>query len=138
MYYFDNWVFGNFTLTNELFVRALLGPETCLPVTSKLCEKLILLFPIMFDDNLILSVAYFVADFNLLSCQSGNFTFTLWYWIFLHQYQINMYSASTKLNTFAVPCENGFFYFFSNEDIVVFRGCYRLPVKVFLSFLNPH
>ena len=34
--------------------------------------------PIMFDDSLkIISVSFFIADFNLLSCEFDNFTFKI-------------------------------------------------------------
>ena len=40
----------------------------------------ILLVPIVFDDHVrVKSVAFFDADFNLLSCECDNFIFTLRY-----------------------------------------------------------
>ena len=42
--------------------------EICLSVNSRLREKLVSLVPITFDDNRrFTSVAFFVANFNLLS-----------------------------------------------------------------------
>ena len=53
---------------------------TCLLVNNNLCEKLVssLELPIIFDDNLkTTSVSFFIADFNLLSCEFDSFTFKL-------------------------------------------------------------
>ena len=74
----DRKMFDTFSLTKKFFSKALQRLEAYITVNSKLCGKLVSLVPIMFDDNLrVMSVAFFVADFNLLSCQSESFTFTL-------------------------------------------------------------
>ena len=40
---------------------------------------------IIFNDNLkTTSVSFFIADFNLLSCEFGSFTFKLFYWVNLY------------------------------------------------------
>ena len=75
---FDNWVFDNLISIDELFAKALWIFETCLFVNNNLWGKLISLSPIMFDNNLnTTSVSFFIADFNLLSCEFDNFTFKL-------------------------------------------------------------
>ena len=38
----------------------------------------------MFGDSFrVISVVFFIADFDLLSCESDNFTFTLLYYVIL-------------------------------------------------------
>ena len=51
----------------------------CLAVSNNLCRKLVssLELPVIFDGNFrVTSVSFFVADFNLSSCESDIFTFT--------------------------------------------------------------
>ena len=70
-------VFDNFTLTDELFPKALQRHKTCQSVICELCRKLISEEPVIFDDSpRVTSVELFVADFNLLSCEIDNSTFT--------------------------------------------------------------
>ena len=48
-------------------------------------EKLVSLSPIMLDDNLkTTSVSFFIADFNLLSCEFDSLTFKLLYCVILY------------------------------------------------------
>ena len=64
----DSWVFNNFILGHEFF--------------PKLCGKLVssLESPITFDERFKVSSATFlIPDFDLLSCELGNFTFKLLY-----------------------------------------------------------
>ena len=51
-----NWVFDNFILADELFVKALQSLETCLLVNCNLCGKLFLLLqaPTAFNEMLFL------------------------------------------------------------------------------------
>ena len=66
---FDNCTFDNLISAAELFAKVLWIFETCLSVNNNSWGKLVLLLPIMFDDNLnITSVSFFIAIFNLLSC----------------------------------------------------------------------
>ena len=68
----DNWAFDSLILIDELFVKDLQRPATCLPVINNLFGKLVSSseLPIIFHDNLkITSVSFFIADFNLLSCE---------------------------------------------------------------------
>ena len=61
--------------------------------------------PIMFDDNLkTSSVSFFIADFNLLSCEFDSFTFKLLYCVIL--YIVNQLIKIKIYKTFTVPCEN--------------------------------
>ena len=54
---------------------------TCVLVNNNLCGKLVLLSPIIFDDNLKTTpVSFFIADFSLLSCDFDSFTYKLLYY----------------------------------------------------------
>ena len=88
---FDNWVFENLILTDELLENALRMLETCLSVNNNLWGKLVssLESPIMLGDNLITtSVPFFIADFNLLSYEFDRFTFKRLYWAILYYYEL--------------------------------------------------
>ena len=81
-----NWVFENFMLTDEPFENALRSFETCVLVNNNLCGKLIssLESPTTFDGRCkVTLVSFFIADFNLLSCELDNFTFNVLYWVIL-------------------------------------------------------
>ena len=55
---------------------------TCISVSNNLCEKLApsLELPIILNDSLsVISGSFFVADFNLLSCELDNIKFTVLY-----------------------------------------------------------
>ena len=83
----DNWVFENFTLTDERFFKALGILETCVSVNNNLCGKLVssLEFSTTFDERFkVPSVPFFIADFKLLSCELKNFTFYVLYWVILY------------------------------------------------------
>ena len=74
----ENWVFDNFMLVDDLFAKALRRFSTCLLVNNDLWGKLISLSPTIFYDNLkTRPVSFFIADFDLLSCQFDSFTFKL-------------------------------------------------------------
>ena len=83
----DNWVFENFILPGEPFVKTLRIFETYVSVNNSLCRKLVssLEFPIKFDKRFkVTSVPFFIADFNLLSCELENFLFKVSYWVILY------------------------------------------------------
>ena len=50
---------------DKLFAKALKRLETCLLISNRLYRKLILLVPIILDDNF--KPTFFIADFNLSS-----------------------------------------------------------------------
>ena len=82
----DNWVFDSLRV-GELLAKALRKFVTCLLVNNDLDGKLVsfLGLAIIFDDNLkTVLVSFFIADFNLLSCEFDSFTFKLFYWLILH------------------------------------------------------
>ena len=65
-------------LAEEPFENALQNFETCVLVSDKLCRKLFssLESPATFHESFkVTSVSIFIPDFNLLSCESDNFTF---------------------------------------------------------------
>ena len=67
-----NWVFDDFTSAEEPFETALRSFETCLLVNNNLCGKLFpsLEQPTTFNKNFkVTSTAFFISDFNLLSCE---------------------------------------------------------------------
>ena len=81
---FDNWVFDNLILADELFAKALRRFETCVLINNNLLGKLFSLSPIILDDNLKTeAVSFFITDLNLLSYKFDNFTFKLLYWVIL-------------------------------------------------------
>ena len=78
---FDNSIWA------DKFTRALWRFQAFVLVSNSLWGKLASSseLSIRFDDKLrALSVSFFVADFNLFSCEFGNFTFTDWYWGILY------------------------------------------------------
>ena len=82
-----NSVFDNFMLADELFAWALRGLETWVLVNNNLCRKLFLSLesPAIFDEWFkVIFVSFFIADFNLLSCELDNFTFNVFYWVNLY------------------------------------------------------
>ena len=86
----DNWLFDNLILVDESLAKALQRFETCLSVSNNLWGKLVLLSPIMFDDNLKTTlVSFFIEDFNLLSCEFDSLTFKLLYCVVLYWYKLN-------------------------------------------------
>ena len=84
MYNLDHWVFITFIVAHEPFVKTLRIFETYALVYNNLCGKLVLSleFPIIFDKRFkVISVPFFIEDFNLTSCELDNFTFNLLYWV---------------------------------------------------------
>ena len=82
---FDNWVFDNLILADELFAKALRRFETCVLVNNNLWGKLFLLSPIILDDSLkTTAVSFFIANLNLLICEFDNFAFMLLYCVILY------------------------------------------------------
>ena len=62
--------------------------ETCVLLNSSLREKSFssLESPTVFDEIFkVTSVPSFIPDFNLLSCDLGNFTFKVLDWVFLYR-----------------------------------------------------
>ena len=81
----DIWVFDNSISVDDLPPIALRRFATCLLVNNYLWGRLVSSSPIIFDDNLkTTSVSFFIADFNLLSCEFDSFTFKLLYWAILY------------------------------------------------------
>ena len=79
---FDNRVFESLMSVDELLVKALRILETCMFVSNNSCGKLVLSLesPIMLGDNPITtSISFFIADFDLLSCEFDSFVFKRWY-----------------------------------------------------------
>ena len=76
------FAFDNLISVDVWVAKALRRFGTCRLVNNNLCWKLVSSseLPILFDDNLkTTSVPFFVADFNLLSCEFDNFTLKLLY-----------------------------------------------------------
>ena len=88
-----NWVFDNFILFEELFLKALWSLETCVLVHNNLWGKLFLSLeaPTTFDEIFkVTSVPIFIRNLNLLSCELDNFTFKMLYWVILYCYYIKV------------------------------------------------
>ena len=76
---------------------------------SKLvCQLIIIsLLPLMFDYSVnTASVSFFIADFNLLSCEFDSFTFKLLYCVIFILIKIKPLYDNCIYKTFTVPCEN--------------------------------
>ena len=87
----NNWVLDNFTSADELLAKVLQSFETCLPIGGKFYGNMVLSLKstIIFDDrSKVTQVAFFIADFNVLSCELESFAFTLFYWAILFWYYI--------------------------------------------------
>ena len=72
------WIFNNFILAEELFAKALRSFETCVLVNNNLCGKSFssVRSPTTFAERSeVTLVPFFIADFNLLSCELDHFTF---------------------------------------------------------------
>ena len=77
-----NCAFDNLISVDVSLAKALRIFATCLLLNNNLCGKLVSSseLPIIFDENLkTTSVPFFIADFNLLSCEFDNVTFKLLY-----------------------------------------------------------
>ena len=99
------YAIDNFTLADEPFAKALRSFETWVLVNNNLCGKLFssLESSTTLDENfIVISVLFFVPDFNLLSCNLENFTFKVLYWVVLHWYYIE---RKYNYNTLTVSCE---------------------------------
>ena len=84
-----NCASDNLISVDEWLAKALRRFATCLFVNNNSSSEL----PIIVDDNLkITSVSFFIADFNLLSCEFDNFTFKLLYCVILY-YTKNYYAT---------------------------------------------
>ena len=87
--------------------------------------------PIMLGDSLITtSFSFFIADFNLFSCEFGNFVFKQLYCVILCYYELKSQLYS---KTFMVPCENSKMVSFASsviKNIVVFLALSKLAVKL--------
>ena len=82
----DIWIFDEFLLTNELVSKSLWRIATSLLVSNNVCGQLVswLELPIIFDRNLeVISISFFIVDFNLFNCEFDNYTFTLSHWFVL-------------------------------------------------------
>ena len=74
-------------MADEPFSKALQSLETCVLTYNKLSGKLFssLESTAAFDEGFKLaSRPYFIPDFNLLSCEFGNFAFKVLYWVILY------------------------------------------------------
>ena len=79
-----NWVFENFILAKELFAKALWRVDTYALANNNLWEKLFssLESPTIFEERFqVPLLPFFIADFNLLSCELDNFIFNVLYWV---------------------------------------------------------
>ena len=84
-------------LAEELFAKALRSFETCVLVNNNLCGKSFssVRSPTTFAERSeVTLVPFFIADFNLLSCELDHFTF-----------KVLKQKKKKNYNTFTVPCE---------------------------------
>ena len=81
-------------LADKAIAKASQSFETCVLPNNYLCGKSIssLESPTIFDERFqVTSVPFFIADFNLLSCELDNFTFEVLYWFtFTLKIKINL------------------------------------------------
>ena len=94
----EKWAFENFILADEPFAKTLRTFETYVSVNKNLYGKLVspLEFPIKFDERFTVTlVPFFIANFNLLSCKLGHFTFNVLYLVIL--YYINILLKQNKI-----------------------------------------
>ena len=74
----DSWFLKKFILVVETFAKVLRIFETCILVRNNLCRKLALSLAssIAFVERFrVTRVPFCIPDYNLLSCESDNFTF---------------------------------------------------------------
>ena len=84
LYILDSWIYDNL-ITDELLPKVLRSFEICLSLSNNLCRKLVssLVLPIIFHDSFrVIPASIFVDDFNILSYELDNFTFTLLFTLF--------------------------------------------------------
>ena len=83
----DNCFFNNFILADELFAKSLWSLENCVLVKNNFCAKSVssIESPTTFDERFkVTLVPFFIHDFNLLSCELGNFTLKVFYCVILY------------------------------------------------------
>ena len=82
----DTWVLDNLISVDDLSAKALPRFPTCLLVNKNLWGKLVSSSSKISDDNRkTTSDSFFIADFNLLSCEFDSFRFKLLYCVFLYK-----------------------------------------------------
>ena len=84
-----NWIFQIFILSTEPFAKTLQSLKTCVLFDNELSKKLVssLELPIKFDERFkVMSVLFFISNFNLLSCELDSFTFKMIHWVFSYWY----------------------------------------------------
>ena len=75
----DGWVFDNFVLVDEPFLKALLSSKAFYQL---IIASLIIKSPIIFNKSFrVTSVLFFITYFNLLSWELDKFTLTVLYWV---------------------------------------------------------
>ena len=93
----SNWVFDNFILAEELFAKTLQSLKTCVLVNNNLCGNIVLIIRI--NSNILSKFLQYLFLFQILI---DNFTFKVFYWVFLYWYYIK---RKQFFNTFTVPRE---------------------------------
>ena len=79
-----NWGFDDFILAEKLFAKSLWNLKICVLVNNNVCRKLFLSLqlPITFEERFkVTSVTFLIPYFDLLSCELGNFTREVLYWV---------------------------------------------------------
>ena len=116
---------------DDLSTKALQIFETCLLVDNNLWGKLVSSSPIIFNHNLkTTSVLFFIADFNLSSCEFDSFTF------YTDKNQIIQRSCTQENCTyknFTVPCEKSKTVSYASsiiKNIVVFLALSKFGIKL--------
>ena len=103
----DISVFDNLISVDKQFAKALPRFTTYQLVNNNLWEKFVSSSPTIFDDSLkATSDSFFIADFNLLSCEFDSFTFKLLYCVIFILIRIKLIQQNRIYKTFTVPCEN--------------------------------
>ena len=131
----DIWVFDKLISVDDLSAKALRIFETCLLVDNNLWGKLVSSSPIIFNHNLkTTSVLFFIADFNLSSCEFDSFTF------YTDKNQIIQRSCTQENCTyknFSVPCEKSKTVSCASsiiKNIVVFPALSKFAIKLIAEF----
>ena len=93
----DIWAFDNVISVDKQFSKTIRRFATCLLINNNLRRKFVSSSPTIFDDNLkTISVSFFIADFNLSSCEFNSLTLKLLYCVILYRSKLN---HSMKLNS---------------------------------------
>ena len=83
-----NWVFDNFVLAEDYLHKLYQGLKLVYLLMRKLCRELFSSLELLtiFDGSFkVTSIAFFILDFILLSCELGSLRFkVLLYWVFLY------------------------------------------------------